>query len=211
VAGYIAPRHLQAIKSTGGIVVAALDKSDSVGLLDSYFPDTAFFTEFERFDRHLEKLRLSGDPIDYLVVCSPNYLHDPHIRFGLRYGANVICEKPLVLNPDNAILLQQLELSSKKQVYCILQLRLSPVVAQLRELVAAHKGPERLRIELTYITARGKWYHTSWKGDDEKSGGILTNIGIHLFDLLLWILGDVQDFEMYQRSHDRAAFAFSGG
>jgi UDP-N-acetyl-2-amino-2-deoxyglucuronate dehydrogenase len=205
VAGYVAPRHLKAIAEVGGELVAACDKSDSVGILDQFFPKTAFFTEFERFDRHLEKLKYAGQGIDYLVICSPNYLHDPHIRFGLRLGAHVICEKPLVLNPENAILLKQLSEQTQRNVWCILQLRLSPVIDQLREIISQHQASEPLKVELTYLTARGNWYYTSWKADEEKSGGILTNIGVHLFDLLILLFGAVLSSELHLRTHDRAA------
>jgi UDP-N-acetyl-2-amino-2-deoxyglucuronate dehydrogenase len=204
-AGYVAERHLQAMAAVGGSLVAALDKSDSVGVLDRYFPGAAFFTEFERFDRHLEKLRHGGTPVDYVVVCSPNYLHDPHIRFGLRYGADVICEKPLVLNPENAVHLQELEQQCGRRVWAILQLRLHPMVEELRRAVAEAKATGlRPKLALTYITARGDWYYASWKGAEDKSGGVMTNIGIHLFDLLIWLFGPVQKKEMHVSSHDRA-------
>lgn len=205
VAGYVAPRHLKAIAEVGGQLIAACDKSDSVGILDRYFPETAFFTEFERFDRHLEKLKQAGEGIDYLVVCSPNYLHDPHIRFGLRLGAHVICEKPLVLNPENAVLLKQLSIQTDRNIWCILQLRLSPVIDQLRKVIAEHVSNQPLPVELTYITARGNWYFTSWKANEEKSGGILTNIGVHLFDLLILLFGQVKSSVLHLSTHDRAA------
>jgi len=190
-AGYIAPRHMKAIKDTGNNLIAALDKHDSVGILDSYFPEASFFTEFERFDRHLEKLKRKGTPIDYVTVCSPNYLHDAHIRFGLRIGANVICEKPTVLNPWNLEALEELEEQYSGNVYNILQLRLHPSVIALKEKI--EKGPKDkvYNVNLEYYTSRGKWYHISWKGDVSKSGGITTNIGVHFFDMLLWIFGDV--------------------
>ena len=203
VGGYIAPRHLCAIAEIGGEVVAAVDKSDSVGVLDAYFPNAAFFTEFERFDRHLEKLRIAGAPVDYIVVCSPNYLHDPHIRFSLRLGAHVICEKPLVLNPENAISLQHLEAQIARRVNVVLQLRLNPHLLDLKKQI--EQNDSMLDVDLTYITARGKWYYASWKGDDEKSGGVMTNIGIHLFDLLIWLFGPVRTMELHQKSHDRAS------
>lgn len=189
-AGYIAPRHMEAIKATGNNLVAALDKHDSVGILDSYFPECDFFTEFERFDRHLDKLKRKGIKIDYVSICSPNYLHDAHIRFALRHGADAICEKPLVLNPWNIDALEEIEKETGKKIYTILQLRLHPSIIALREKVKS--GPEKVYdVDLTYITSRGHWYHHSWKGDKSKSGGIATNIGIHFFDMLLWVFGDV--------------------
>ena len=203
VAGYIAPRHLRAIAETGNRLVAALDRHDNVGVIDSYFPEADFFTEFERFDRHLEKLKREGTKIDYLVVCSPNYLHDAHIRFGLRLGADVICEKPLVLNPWNAEALQTIESETGRNIYTILQLRLHPEIIKLREKIAA--SDKKHEVELTYITSRGKWYYASWKGDESKSGGIATNIGIHFFDMLRWIFGAVQKNVVHVHTHDRAA------
>lgn len=182
-AGYIAPRHLKAIADTGGTLVAAFDPHDSVGHLDQYFPDAAFFTELERFDRHLEKQKQAGQPIDYLCICSPNYLHDAHIRFGLRHGAEVICEKPIVLNPWNIDLLKETEADTGKKVNCILQLRLHPAILQLKRQLE-QGTPTNHEVDLTYITARGNWYYASWKGDVSKSGGIATNIGIHFFDML---------------------------
>lgn len=190
-AGYIAPRHLKAIKETGNNLLAALDKNDSVGILDSYFPNADFFTEFERFDRHCEKLRRNGTPIDYVSVCSPNYLHDAHIRFGLRIGADVICEKPVVLNPWNVDALMDMEKETGKKVYSLLQLRLHPAIIKLREEVRQSPPEKKYEVDLTYITPRGKWYLHSWKGDIDKSGGVATNIGLHFFDILLWIFGDV--------------------
>ena len=204
-AGFIAPRHLRAIKETGNKLVAALDKVDSVGILDKYFTDTDFFVEYERFDRHIEKLSRKKTPIDFLTICSPNYLHDSHIRFGLRHGASVICEKPLVLNPWNVEALSQLEKETGKQVYNILQLRLHPDIIALKEKVLAGDPNKIYDIDLTYITGRGKWYYTSWKGDLIKSGGIATNIGIHFFDMLIWIFGDMVDSNVHIRNHDRAA------
>lgn len=188
-AGYIAPRHLQAIKACGGKLVAALDRHDSVGVLDSYFPEADFFTEFERFDRHLEKLKRQGVRIDYLVVCSPNYLHDSHIRFGLRLGADVICEKPLVLNPWNHEAIMKMEEETGHKVYTILQLRLHPAIRQLKERIAGEGNDRKHEVDLRYITPRGNWYQVSWKGDVNKSGGIASNLGVHFFDLLLWIFG----------------------
>lgn len=190
-AGYIAPRHLKAIKETGNNLIAAFDPFDSVGILDSYFPHADFFTEFERFDRHLEKLKRQGKQIDYVSVCSPNYLHDAHIRFGLRHGADVICEKPLVLNPWNIDALAEIEAETGKKVYTILQLRLHPSVIALKKMVDESERNKKLDIRLKYITSRGNWYHYSWKGDISKSGGIATNIGVHFFDMLTWVFGDV--------------------
>ena len=193
-AGYIAPRHLQAIKDTGNVLIAALDRSDSVGILDRFFPESAFFTEFERFDRHVEKLRRmeTGERIHFVTIASPNYLHDAHIRFALRIGADAICEKPLVLNPWNADALQELEQETGKKVYNVLQLRLHPSIIALKEKIAKEKSSKKYDIELTYITSRGRWYEVSWKGNSEKSGGVATNIGIHFFDMLLWIFGPLQ-------------------
>jgi UDP-N-acetyl-2-amino-2-deoxyglucuronate dehydrogenase len=195
VAGYIAPRHLEAIKTCGGELVAAMDKNDSVGILDKYFPEAAFFTEFERFERHLEKLKQNGKGIDYLVVCTPNYLHDSHCRFGLKLGADVICEKPLVLNPHNLEGLKILEKETGKQIFCILQLRLHPDLIQLKHQIE-NTPEEQYQVELNYITPRGRWYDYSWKGDESKSGGIVTNIGIHLFDILCWLFGEPLDLKV---------------
>jgi UDP-N-acetyl-2-amino-2-deoxyglucuronate dehydrogenase len=192
-AGYIAPRHMKAIKDTGNDLVAALDKNDSVGIIDSYFPDARFFTEFERFDRHLEKQRReNGNKIDYVSICSPNYLHDAHIRFALRIDADAICEKPVVLNPWNVEALQEIEKERGKKVYVVLQLRHHPSIIALKEKVESEATDRKYDIDLTYITSRGRWYSVSWKGDVEKSGGIATNIGIHFFDMLEWIFGPVQ-------------------
>lgn len=189
--GYIAPRHMRAIKDTGNNLLAALDKHDSVGILDSYFPKADFFTEFERFDRHVEKLKRQGIPTDFVSVCSPNYLHDSHIRFGLRIGADVICEKPVVLNPWNVDALMEIEKETGRNIYTILQLRLHPAIIALKEKIDSLPPGKKHQIELIYITSRGNWYNTSWKGDIEKSGGIATNIGVHFFDMLMWIFGDV--------------------
>jgi UDP-N-acetyl-2-amino-2-deoxyglucuronate dehydrogenase len=198
-AGYIAPRHMKAIKDTGNRIVAAVDKSDSVGILDSYFYDVAFFTEFERFDRHAEKLRRQGEGkrIHYTSICSPNYLHDAHVRFSLRIGADAICEKPLVLNPWNLDALAELEQESGKRIYNILQLRVHPSVKGLREKIRRNTSGKKCDVNLTYITSRGNWYFTSWKGDVSRSGGIATNIGIHFFDMLIWIFGGVQHLEVH--------------
>ncbi len=204
-AGYVAPKHMKAIKDSGNNLVAALDKFDSVGIIDSYFPQSAFFTEFERFDRHLEKVNRSGKKIDYLSICSPNYLHDAHIRFGLRIGADIICEKPIVLNPWNADALIALEQEYKRKVNCILQLRLHDQVKALKAKVDSLPEGSMHEVELSYITSRGNWYFTSWKGDESKSGGIATNIGIHFFDMLIWLYGDVKENIVNVYAHDRAA------
>ena len=194
VAGYIAPRHLQAIKDTGNKLVAAVDPNDSVGILDKYFPDVSFFTEFERFDRHLEKLRRekNQEKVDYLTICSPNNLHDAHIRLALRVGANAICEKPLVLNPWNLDALQELEQETSAKVFTVLQLRVHPALVALKEKLEKENKKNKHEVVLTYITSRGLWYYFSWKGMVEKSGGIATNIGIHFFDFLMWLFGDAQ-------------------
>jgi len=202
--GYIAPRHMKAVKDTGNNLLAALDKHDSVGILDSYFPEAEFFVEFERFDRHLEKLKRLGTHTDYVTVCSPNYLHDAHIRFGLRIGADVICEKPLVLNPWNIDGLVEIEKETGKKLSTILQLRLHPAIIALKEKVQKDPG-KKYDVDLRYITSRGHWYHISWKGDSQKSGGIATNIGIHFFDMLIWIFGDVRTNEVIQHSPETAS------
>ena len=202
-AGYIAPRHLKAIKDTNNNLIAALDPHDSVGILDSYFPNADFFTNYERFERHLEKISLFGEnKIDYVTVCSPNYLHDTHIRLGLNIGANVICEKPLVLNPFNLDLLERVEEQTGKKIYTIMQLRYHEALKNLKSEIDSQTG-SRFKVNLKYITPRGKWYHYSWKGDVEKSGGIATNIGIHLFDLLVWLFGDVITFEVSINQTDK--------
>jgi len=203
-AGYIAPRHMKAIKDTGNKLIAALDKHDSVGILDSYFPEADFFTEFERFDRHLEKQKRKGVKIDYVSVCSPNYLHDSHIRFGLRIGADVICEKPIVLNPWNIDALAEIEKETGNRIFTILQLRLHPAIIALKEKIAAGPKNKKYQVELDYITSRGHWYYASWKGDIEKSGGIATNIGVHFFDMLMWIFGDTKEVVVIQHSKDTA-------
>lgn len=204
-AGYIAPRHFKAIKETGNILVAALDKHDNVGILDSYFPNADFFTEFERFDRHVDKLKRRGESIDYVSICSPNYLHDSHIRFALRTGANAICEKPIVLNPWNLDALKDIERETGKKVYTILQLRLHPTIIALRDKIQS--GPKNIvhDVELSYITSRGNWYQSSWKGDDAKAGGIATNIGIHFFDMLIWIFGAVNRVTVSRLDADSAS------
>ncbi len=207
VAGYIAPRHLQAIKETNNNLIAAVDPHDSVGILDRYFPNVSFFTEFERFDRHLEKLRRKSEDrhIHYLTICSPNNLHDAHIRLALRIGADAICEKPLVLNPWNLDALQDLEIETGKKVYTILQLRVHPSLIELKKKISSAKTNKKYEVDLTYITSRGVWYDFSWKGIIEKSGGIATNIGIHFFDMLIWLFGDVQTNEVYLMDKKRAS------
>jgi UDP-N-acetyl-2-amino-2-deoxyglucuronate dehydrogenase len=204
-AGYIAPRHLKAIKETNSNLVAALDVFDSVGIIDSYFPNTAFFTEFERFDRHVDKLRRQEQNVDYVSICTPNYLHDSHIRFALRHHAHAICEKPLVLNPWNVDALADIEKEFDKKIYNILQLRLHPSIIQLKEEVNNGPADKIYDIDLTYLTSRGSWYYTSWKGDNTKSGGIASNIGIHFFDMLTWIFGDVKQNIVNVQTHDRSA------
>lgn len=203
-AGYVAPRHMRAIKETSNDLVAAFDPNDSVGVIDSHFPDAAFFTEFERFDRYVNKLSRAGHPVHYVSICSPNYLHDAHIRFGLRNDTDVICEKPLVLNPWNVDGLREIERETGRRVYTILQLRLHPALQKLKRYVDASPKDKVFDVDLTYITSRGRWYYASWKGNIEKSGGIATNIGIHFFDMLHWIFGEVLENRVYIHTHDRA-------
>jgi UDP-N-acetyl-2-amino-2-deoxyglucuronate dehydrogenase len=192
--GYIAPRHMKAIKETGNVLIAALDPNDSVGIIDSYFPNADFFTEFERFDRHLEKLRRENNQcVDYISICSPNYLHDAHIRFALRIRADAICEKPVVLNPWNVDALNEIARETGKKVNTILQLRLHPAISELKKRVDQSPKGKKYDVDLAYITARGHWYLISWKGNVSKSGGVATNIGIHFFDILQWIFGGVQN------------------
>jgi len=204
VAGYIAPRHLKAIKETGNKLLAAVDPHDSVGILDSFFPEVSFFTEFERFDRHLEKFRRGSkeNKIDYLSICSPNHLHDAHIRLALRVGADAICEKPLVINPVNLDALQALEEETGGKVNTVLQLRLHPSLIALKSKLKSTGS--KANVVLTYVTPRGLWYNYSWKGNEEKSGGIVTNIGIHLFDLLIWLFGEVQLNEVHLYETNKA-------
>ncbi|MBX2842622.1 MAG: Gfo/Idh/MocA family oxidoreductase [Flammeovirgaceae bacterium] len=204
-AGYIAPRHMKAIKDTENQLVAALDNFDSVGVIDGYFPSADFFTEFERFDRHLDKLSRKGEGIDFLSVCTPNYLHDSHIRFGLRQGADVICEKPLVLNPWNVEGLLEYEKESGKRIYNILQLRVHPSIVALKKKIEEGPKDKKYEIDLTYLTSRGHWYYTSWKGDVVKSGGIATNIGVHFFDMLGHLFGKLQENKIHVHTHDRAS------
>lgn len=204
-AGYIAPRHLEAIKNTKNDLLAALDKFDSIGIIDSYFPNANFFTEFERFDRFIDKKNMQGEKLDYLTICSPNYLHDSHIRFGLRNGMDVICEKPLVLNDWNIPPLLELESRTGKQVNTILQLRLHDSVVDLKARIDSVKNWDRkFKFKLHYITSRGKWYHQSWKGNIDKSGGIATNIGIHFFDMLGWIFGEIESNELHMHDKETA-------
>jgi len=207
VAGFVAPRHLKAIRDTGNRLVAALDPHDAVGILDKYGFDVRFFTETERFDRHIEKLRRgpAGEHVDYISVCSPNFLHDAHIRQALRSGANVICEKPLVINPWNLDGLEDLERESGRRISTVLQLRLHPQLVALRSQLATATPKDLHDVCLTYVTARGSWYDVSWKGSDERSGGIVTNIGIHFFDLLLWLFGAAGPCEVHLREPRRMA------
>lgn len=209
LAGYIAPRHLKAIKETGNRLVAAVDPHDSVGIIDNYFPEASFFTEVERFDRHLEKLRRrnNGRGIDFMSICSPNHLHDAHVRLALRVDADAISEKPLVLNPWNLDVLQELEEEYGKRVWTVMQLRLHPSLVALKKKIdeeSRQNGPKR-KVRLTYITSRGLWYKYSWKGDHEKSGGIATNIGIHFFDMLSWLFGKPEHVELHVRKRNRMA------
>ena len=205
VAGYIAERHLRAIRDTGNILLASLDKFDSVGKIDSYFPNSDFFVEFERFDRHFDKLKRNGVHIDYVSICSPNYLHDSHIRFALRHKADAICEKPVVLNPWNIDALQEIEKETGRKIYNILQLRYHPRIIELREKIFSLPNDKKHQVDLTYITSRGHWYDISWKGDINKSGGIATNIGVHFFDMLGWIFGKVQSNTVHLLEKNKAA------
>lgn len=203
-AGYIAPRHMRAIKDVGGTIKAAFDPNDSVGVMDSYFPDARFFVEFERFDRQIDKMRRAGEAIDYVSICSPNYLHDAHVRFALRSDAEAICEKPLVLNPWNLDGLAELSERTGRKINTILQLRLHPAIRALREQVAARPNRKH-EVDLTYITSRGRWYHVSWKGDDGKAGGIATNIGVHFFDMLTHVFGPPRENTLHVRTASQAA------
>jgi UDP-N-acetyl-2-amino-2-deoxyglucuronate dehydrogenase len=205
VAGYIAIRHLHAIKETGNNLLASLDKFDSVGRIDNYFPESDFFVEFERFDRHFDKLKRTGTKIDYVSICSPNYLHDSHIRFALRHQADAICEKPIVLNPWNVDALQEIEKETGRNIYTVLQLRLHPRIIELREKIKNGPKNKIYDIDLTYITSRGNWYAISWKGDAQKSGGVGTNIGIHFFDMLSWIFGDAKKNVVNMSKPNKAA------
>ncbi len=204
--GYVAVRHLRAIKETNNNLLVALDKFDSVGIMDSYFPDASFFVEFERFDRHIEKLRHKLNlNLDYVSICTPNYLHDSHIRMALRSGANAICEKPLVLNPWNLDALADIENENGKKVNTILQLRLHPSIIALKEKIDNGPKDKIHDVDLTYLTSRGNWYYTSWKGDVTKSGGIASNIGIHFFDMLSWVFGDLKTNTVHLNKHDRSS------
>jgi UDP-N-acetyl-2-amino-2-deoxyglucuronate dehydrogenase len=205
VAGYIAEKHLKAIKDTGNNLLASLDLFDSVGRIDCYFPESDFFVEFERFDRHFDKLKRIGTKIDYVSICSPNYLHDAHIRFALRNHAEAICEKPIVLNPWNVDALQQIEKETGNNIYTILQLRLHPRIIELREKIRNGPKDKIYDIDVTYITSRGNWYQFSWKGDIQKSGGVATNIGIHFFDMLIWIFGGVKNNTVHISEYNKAA------
>jgi UDP-N-acetyl-2-amino-2-deoxyglucuronate dehydrogenase len=205
-AGYIAPRHMKAVKDTDNHLVCALDPYDGVGIMDSYFPDADFFTEPERFDRHLDKLRRqNANKVDYVSICSPNYLHDAHIRMSVRNDAHAICEKPIVLNPWNLDALCELEQETGKHIYTILQLRLHPTIQKLKQQVENGPAGKIYDIDLQYITSRGRWYYFSWKGDEQKSGGVATNIGIHFFDMLGWIFGDLKGLEVYKKTAERAS------
>lgn len=204
-AGYIAPRHMKAIKDTGNSLIAAYDPYDGVGIIDSYFPDVDYFTEFERFDRHVDRLKRNNSKIDFVSICSPNYLHDSHIRFGLRSGADVICEKPIVLNPWNIDALKDAENDTGQNIYTILQLRHHEVIKTLKQKVEEAPRDKIYDIDLTYLTSRGKWYYSSWKGNIEKSGGIATNIGVHFFDMLTWIFGGLKGQTLHLHTHDRAS------
>lgn len=203
-AGYIAPRHLKAMKAVGGELKVAFDPADSVGVMDSFFPDASFFVEFERFDRHVDKLRRRGEGIDWITVCSPNYLHDAHCRFALRANSNAICEKPLVLNPWNIDGLAEIEHETGQKISTILQLRLHPAIQDLKKKIDASENGS-FDVDLTYITSRGRWYHTSWKGDEAKSGGVATNIGVHFFDMLAYVFGPPRRNVVHVREPSRAA------
>jgi UDP-N-acetyl-2-amino-2-deoxyglucuronate dehydrogenase len=202
--GYVAPRHMKAIKAVGGDLKVIFDPNDSVGVIDSFFPEASFFVEFERFDRHVDKLRRRGEKLDYMSICSPNYLHDAHVRFALRSEADAICEKPLVLNPWNIDGLAEMEKETGRKVCTIMQLRLHPAIRELKQKIDASPKNE-FAVDLTYITSRGRWYHTSWKGDEAKSGGIATNIGVHFFDLLVHLFGAPQRNVAHLRERERAA------
>ncbi|MBN1947356.1 MAG: Gfo/Idh/MocA family oxidoreductase [Bradymonadales bacterium] len=209
LAGFIAPRHLRAIRDTGNRLIAAVDPHDSAGVIDSFFPEARFFTEIERFDRHLEKLRRRSEDqrVHYVSICSPNYLHDAHVRLALRVHAHAICEKPLVISPWNLDQLQELEQESQRRVFTVLQLRMHPSLIALREQLAGQSGRGRAEVCLTYMTRRGRWYHISWKGSQEKSGGLAMNIGIHFFDLLMWLFGPVEHSEVHLNTSEKMAGA----
>jgi len=202
--GYIAPRHMRAIRDTGHDLVSIFDPNDSVGIVDSYFPNASYFSEYERFDRHVDRLRRTGKGVDFISIASPNYLHDAHIRFGLKNNANVICEKPLVLNPYALNSIKELEMETGKKVNTILQLRLHPAIVKLKKEIKNNQGSKH-KIKLRYVTPRGCWYNYSWKGNFEKSGGLATNIGIHFFDMLIWIFGDVLNSFVEYHSDSKAS------
>lgn len=204
VGGYVAPRHMKAIKAVGGDLAVAFDPKDSVGIIDSHFPDAYFFVEFERFDRHIDKMKRRGQKVDYVSICSPNYLHDAHCRFALRSDAEAICEKPLVLNPWNIDGLAEIERETGRKISTILQLRLHPAIQELKRKIDASPN-NKFAVDLTYITSRGRWYHASWKGDESKSGGVATNIGVHFFDMLSYIFGPVSQNVVHLHDDDRAA------
>ena len=204
-AGFVAPRHLKAIKETGNNLLAALDKHDCVGIMDSFFPQADFFVEYERFDRHVDKLKRQGIKVDYVSICTPNYLHDSHIRFALRQGADAICEKPVVLNPWNIDALSEIEHETGRHIYTILQLRLHPAIIEFKKKIDSGPKDKIYDVDLTYITSRGRWYFISWKGDVQKSGGVATNIGVHFFDMLTWIFGDVKSGIVHMSMPDKAA------
>ena len=204
-AGYVAPRHMRAIRDTGNNLVAAFDPNDSVGVIDSHFPEASFFTEFERFDRYIDKSRRKGYQVDYVSICSPNYLHDAHIRFALRNQAHAICEKPLVLSPWNIDALEAIEREGDSRIYNILQLRLHPAIQELRDKVASAPADKVFDVDLTYLTSRGRWYHVSWKGDEHKSGGIATNIGVHFYDMLGWVFGALKNSVVHLHEADVAS------
>lgn len=202
-AGYVAPRHMKAMQAIKGDLKVAYDPNDSVGVIDSYFPDAHFFTEFERFDRHIDKLRRRGEKVDYVSICSPNHLHDAHCRFALRSGADAICEKPLVLNPWNIDGLAEMERDTGRRISTILQLRLHPAIMALRDRFATSN--KRHKVDLTYVASRGRWYYASWKGEDVKSGGVATNIGVHFFDMLSFVFGPSKRNVAHLREPERAA------
>jgi UDP-N-acetyl-2-amino-2-deoxyglucuronate dehydrogenase len=207
--GYIAPRHLKAIRDTGNRLVAAADPNDSVGILDAYSFDVRFFKEIERFDRHLDKLRRGpeAERVEWVSICSPNYLHDAHMRLALRNGANAMCEKPLVISPWNLDALEQLEQETGRRIFTILQLRVHPALLAIKARLEAEPAGTRHDVVLTYVTSRGGWYHVSWKGSEDQSGGVATNIGIHFFDLLMWLFGPARVNEVHVHHPHRMAGA----
>lgn len=204
-AGFVAPRHMKAINDTGNKLLVALDPNDSVGRLDEYFPNADFFTEFERYDRHIHKLKRLGSALDYISICSPNYLHDSHVRLSLRAGSNVICEKPVVLNPENVDGLREVQDETGREVNIILQLRVHPVINKLKQQLVLKQNNQKAKVLLTYVTSRGRWYLQSWKGNQKKSGGIATNIGVHFFDMLQYLYGNVEKNIVHYISDTRAS------